>query len=209
MHISQITILEKLLNIPLPGWSAHQKLLPLNTDRYRLKKENSKQAAVLALMYPNSNGLLDLVYIKRPSHNPQDRHGGQISFPGGQSEETDRHFKDTALRETMEEIGVQQHEINILGALSPLYVFVSDFYVQPYVGYISQKPEFIIQKSEVDYVVTESVKSLLLPDTLKTKDLIIRGNKMPNVPFFDIQGETLWGATAMITSELLEIIRKI
>ncbi len=209
MHLSQLDILQKLLKHPLPGWDAQRKLTPVNSSQYRLKKAGSKQAAVMALLYPNDQNLLEIVYIKRPSHNPHDLHGGQVSFPGGQLEQSDLHFKDTALRETMEEIGVEKEHVQIIGALSPLYVFVSNFYVQPYVGYIPKKPTFILQESEVDYVITETLDTLVNPNTIKEKDLLIRGNTIPKVPFFDIQGETLWGATAMITSELLEVIKKI
>jgi 8-oxo-dGTP pyrophosphatase MutT (NUDIX family) len=209
MHRLKIDQLELLLSQNLPGWEAQRMMSPVNSERYRLNNTSSKKAAVLALLYPNSDNNLDIVYIKRPSNNPNDRHGGQISFPGGQAEIQDRHAEDTALRETMEEIGIHKNQVKILGALSPLYVFVSNFLVQPYVGFTPQIPEFSVQQSEVDYVITESLQNLMHPQSIQSKDLLIRGMKMSNVPYYNVKGETLWGATAMITAELLCLIDKI
>lgn len=209
MKLKEISLLQRRLKATLPGWDAQRILSPFNSDRYIAKVDNAKQAGVMALMYPDQNENLDLIFIKRPSNNPMDKHGGQVSFPGGQAESNDKNIKQTALRETFEEVGVNPDKIKILGSLSPLFVFVLNFMVYPSIGFIEEKPEFIIQESEVDFVITESVSKLLLPETIKTTNLNVRGNILKNIPYFDLNGEILWGATAMITSELVEIIKEL
>ncbi len=200
--------LKVALSLAKPGWEAQKKLASIGYEDFRKPKPSSKVAAVLLLLVPNSNDSWDIIYIKRPSNNPHDKHGGQISFPGGRTEENDRSLEDTALRETEEEIGVPRTQIQLLGSLSQVYVFVSDFIVSPYVAFCETLPEFILQESEVAYVIRKDLKELLSTEIL-TKDLPIRSTVLKNVPYYDLDGETLWGATAMMTAEFLEIYRSI
>jgi len=209
MTSSYIQFLEKRLRGDLPGWEAQKIMTSIGYAENRQAKENSKSAAVLALLFPNQDDKLQLIYIKRPSHNSNDRHGGQVSFPGGQRELSDRNLEHTALRETEEELGIDQNKIKVLGALSSIYVFVSDFDVLPFVGYLDQTPSFAIQPSEVAYPIVTPVAHLLDKSNLGTKDIIARNYKIKNAPFFDLEGETLWGATAMITNELLYLIKEL
>ncbi len=197
------------LDSQLPGWEAQKMMSPVQSERYRLNETTSKKAGVLALLYPDINQNLELIFIKRPSINSLDKHSGQLSFPGGQSEKNDLHLTDTALRETEEEIGIDKTNILVLGQLSPIYVFVSNFLVFPTVGYIDYQPQFKLQTFEVDYIITESINRLKQTSTIKNTELNIRGNILKNVPYYDLNGEILWGATAMITSELLHIVREL
>jgi len=199
--------LKEILKQPLPGWSGQSKLSSVGYDSNREAKPSSKKAAVLLVIYQDVFDNYKLVYIKRPSNNPNDKHGGQISFPGGQVENLDPNLEHTALRETYEEIGIPNHQLEIVGALSKLYVFVSDFLVFPYVAVLKGQPAFIPQETEVDKIISHPIQHLL-DFTPLTKDLHIRSYKLKNVPFYDLNGETLWGATAMITSEFLELIRR-
>ena len=209
LNLKFISQLKSRLTSPLPGWSAQSKMSPIKSRDYKKVPDTAKRAGVMALMYPAQNAALKMIYIKRPSKNPLDKHGGQVSFPGGQYELGDENIIRTALRETEEEIGIPSQNIQVLGQLSPIYVFVSNFLVRPTVGYIDYQPEFILQDSEVDYIITTSISHLLDPTSRKRKDLKIRNNTIRQVPYFDIRGEVLWGATAMMTSELLEIIAEL
>ncbi len=174
---------------------------------YRVYNELTvKKACVMALLYEGEDGW-HILYIKRNSKNKYDKHKGQISFPGGKLEPMDNSYLDCALREVMEEIGVSPEEIQVVGALTQLYVFVSQFLVFPFVGVLDHKPIFKIQEEEVDRVIDVKLSHLLDPAAAKVKDLEVRGVSLKDVPYYDLEGETLWGATAMITAELLDILR--
>lgn len=203
----KLSTLNEALKKPLPGWEGQKIMSSVGYDLHRQAKNSSKKAAVMLLLFPDENGAIQTVYIQRPSNNPNDKHSGQISFPGGQVEKDDKSMEETAIRETYEEIGIASHSISILGALSTIYVFVSDFIVSPYVGFSSTIPEFTLQKSEVHKVITYPI-SLLQKQKKKVKDLKVSNYMLKDIPYYDLNGETLWGATAMITSEFLEILRR-
>ena len=150
-----------------------------------------------------------MLFIKRPNNNPNDKHGGQISFPGGQMESQDENLIQTALRETEEEVGVPSSHMKVLGTLSPLYVFVSNFKVQPIVSYIDSVPELQLQKSEVDYVLSENLKYFTEASAVRHTDFKVRDIIMKDMPYYNLQNHILWGATAMITAEFVEIIKAI
>jgi len=122
-------------------------------------------------------------------------------------EDTDLTLADTALRETMEETGIPVHEIKIIGHLTPLNIPVSNTDVFPYVGVSQNKPIFKHDPSEVEYLIEAGIDELLDPANQKHEILSIAGNDI-EVPYFDIQNNHIWGATAMILSEFLEIFRR-
>ena len=171
----------------------------------RVPADDAKSAAVLLLLYDDPAKGLSTMYIKRPTRNPEDKHSGQVSFPGGQVDPEDKTLQDTALRETEEELGIPRGKIEVLGKLSSMYVFVSNFQVIPYVGYLPEQPIFKIQESEVDYPITVSIADLLSQLPPQRKDLLVRSFTIKDVPYWDLNGDTLWGATAMITREFLDI----
>ena len=203
-----INKIQKRLIAPLPGWSAQSIMSPVQTEAYRQAKPDAKHAGVMTLLHPNGDGL-DVTYIKRPQRNPMDKHSGQVSFPGGKKEKDDTDLIHTALRETHEEIGINPGDIHILGQLTPLYVYVSNFLVFPSVGYLDYKPDFKLQESEVDYTITIPLNELIDPQTVQAKAIQVRGFTLHDVPYFALGDEVLWGATAMITSEFVEIIREL
>ncbi len=174
---------------------------------YRVYNELTvKKACVMALLYEGEDGW-HILFIKRNSKNRNDKHKGQISFPGGKLEASDDSYLACALREVEEEIGVSPEEVHVVGTLTKLYVFVSQFLVYPFVGVLKAKPHFDIQEEEVDHVIEFKLNQLLDPSRAKIKDLDVRGFLLKNVPYYDLDGETLWGATAMITAELLDVVR--
>ena len=203
-----IPVLKQRLTKHLPGWEAQKLMSPLPTEKYRLKSTTAKNAAVMLLLYPDEKEILHLIYIKRPA-SPFDKHSGQVSFPGGKVELTDGSFVNASLRETEEEIGINAMDIDILGQLSPLYIYASNFYVEPIVAYLNYKPQLILQKSEVDYDIRIKLQYLLQDSSKGLIDYEIRNMVFKNMPYYKLNDEILWGATAMITSEFLYIVKQL
>ena len=172
-------------------------------ERYYTDQSTARKAAVMALFMP-INQEWHLLYMKRPQH-PKDMHSGQISFPGGGLEGKES-LEQCALRETYEEIGVPVDAIEVIGSLTKLYVYASNNLVFPYVGYVKQTLELQLQESEVEKVIPVPMSYFDRPDEIiKTKTLTVRDHTLYDVPYYDLFGETIWGATAMITSELIHI----
>ncbi len=171
----------------------------------RVPGKDARIAAVLILLYPN-DGSIYTVFMQR--HNYDGVHGGQISFPGGKKEPADSDVVHTAIREAMEETGVNGAEINVLGALTPLFIPVSNMIVTPVVGWMDRRPDFSHQPEEVVFLIEAELKRFLDPAIIKIKPFEIRG-EMLDVRYFDYDGNVIWGATAMILNELLNIIQKI
>jgi 8-oxo-dGTP pyrophosphatase MutT (NUDIX family) len=161
-------------------------------------------AAVLILLYPD-NGSVHTVLMQRPDYKGV--HGGQISFPGGKKEPSDRDIIQTAVREAFEETGVEQDEINVINTLTPLFIPVSNMIVTPVVGWTNHKPAFSHHPGEVVFLFDTEISKLLNPSIIRTKPMNIHG-EMLNVKYFDYDGNVIWGATAMMLHELLTIIRR-
>jgi len=202
-----ISNLEAQLNKPLPGAAAQLLMAPEPKSYYDLVSDNPREAAVLALIYPIDH-VLHLAYIKRASGDSRDKHAGQISFPGGKLELTDNSLLDCALREADEEVGIKKDEVKVLGQLSQVFVFVSNFIVLPYVGYSDTRPQFVKDETEVQQILEVPVNHLMDEKNQKTKDLSIRNYTLKDVPYYDLDGKVLWGATAMMTSELIYLIKE-
>jgi len=193
---------------PLPGLSAHVKLAPyrkstLNTD---FSKYNPKLASTLLLLY-KANDLIKFVLIQRPDYSGT--HGGQISFPGGKNEKGET-LKETAIRETVEEIGVNSADIQIIGELSQVYVPPSNFLISPFIGFMDLAPTFEPDHKEVTKILEININELLKNDVIKEKKITV-GAKTEhsmeiNVPYLDLHYHTVWGATGVILSEFRDII---
>ncbi len=134
-----------------------------------------------------------------------DQHSGQVSFPGGKKEISDNSYADCAKREAFEEIGVAMDSIEILGALTPLYIPVSNFHVFPFVGFIEKEPLWNKQTSEVSEIIPIPIAHFLSEENEKTTTVNGRGFSLENTPYFDVNGKVVWGATAMILSEFREV----
>ncbi|WP_158859948.1 NUDIX hydrolase [Lunatibacter salilacus] len=200
--------LSEALKHPLPGKVGQLSMapLPLNEDRFAsMELPNARKGAVLLLLYPDDEGCM-VPFIKRSIY--EGTHAGQISLPGGKWEPSDASLEYTAQRETEEEIGVQMDSIKILGRLSRLYIPPSNYLVEPFVGYVESKPKFSPDPREVDRVVTCSFAHLINRSTRKQKDIIIRKDHHLSAPYFDIDNEVVWGATAMILGEFLHLWEK-
>lgn len=198
--------LAKKLQEPLPGDVAQYKMAHVARRNKIAPPASARQAGVLALFYPRNKDWY-IVLIERQSDNSNDRHGGQISFPGGKHEAQDPSLQHTALREAQEEVGVDAQKIELLGELSELYIPVSNFKVNPYVGFVDHTPDFTPEVKEVRTVLEVPFDHFQNPANRKLTDLRIAQNlTLRNVPYFDVLGRIVWGATAMMLSELLEVL---
>ena len=189
------------------GREAHLKMSHVGRVYDPDPKEHFKQAAVLQFIYPVATSY-HMVLIKRSSKNPADKHKGQIAFPGGRLEKNDANLMETALREFEEEVGVQSNSVQVIGELTRLFIPVSGYVVQPYVAISESKPNFTAQVEEVDDIIEMPLDLLLAEDTKKTTALRINDQiTLKNVPYYDIFGHIVWGATAMMLSELEHLMK--
>lgn len=201
-------LLRKIKSAALPGENAHGVFSPPYRPVFTYEevlKNNPKFAAVnIALYLKNNEWHFPLI---QRTINEHDRHSGQISLPGGKREETDQDFAETAIRETSEEIGIDQHYIRIIREMSSIYIPHSNFYVYPYISYTSRNPAFVLQQTEAVEVIEFPVISFLnLPDTPEIMALPSAGGK--EVPVINFNGYIIWGATAMILSEFSQLLKK-
>jgi len=193
--------------MPLPGEDAQLKMAPITRAHLMKQKVDigkARKAAVLILFYPDDS-LIKTVLIQRQDYNGI--HSNQISFPGGQYEDTDDSMQRAAIRETCEEIGVKQEEINILGDLTELYIPPSNFLVLPVIGYVKNVPVFKPDIQEVKKVITVPVDTLTDEKTIKEQAIEASYQKRVTVPCYMVDGHIIWGATAMIISELVALIK--
>lgn len=199
--------LKQKLNQPLPGNFAHQKFSPPNRivpDENELEILQPKIAAVLVLLF-QFNDQLHTVLIERSEYPGV--HSKQISFPGGKKEPHDLSLRETAIRECCEEIGSKPEQIEVFGSLSPLYIPPSNFLVHPFLGQYHQNPVFNPDPEEVSNIMITPIKSLYNPKNCRIEEINVRGKKYL-CPAFVVQEKVIWGATAMILNEVLEIIKE-
>lgn len=200
--------LKVLLEGELPGPVAQFAMAHVSRPNGKPAPENAPNAAVLILLFPK-NGKWHIAFTQRASKYAHDKHKGQMSFPGGKMEETDIDHVAAALRETEEEIGVPRTEIKPLGLLTQMYIPVSNFVVQPVVGYVEHEPSFVLEENEVAELVSESVERLCSDELKLVKDLAIsKQMTLKRVPYFDVEGKVVWGATAMMLNEFVILIRE-
>ena len=201
--------IDAIKNTQLPGIEAQFKLAPKMRLEYNAKKieaNNPKIAAVLALFYPNQNNEVSLLLTKRANYIGT--HSGQISFPGGKFEKSDLNLKETALRETFEEVGIFQEKIDIVREITEVYIPPSNFSVTPFIGILNDIPVFKLNSE--DAKIIEIPFPDLLDDTMLGSISITNSYmKETSVPCFNFDGSVIWGATAMILSEIKELLKNI
>ena len=195
---------------PLLASDAHLKMAPLERvqylQNYDYSAQNPKASAVLSLFYPK-NDLAHLLLIVRSSYPGV--HSSQIAFPGGKKELEDLNLQETALREANEEVGISSTEIEIVKQWSDLYIPPSNFMVSAFMG-ISQQPQnFVLQPDEVSGIIELPVIDLLNDSLVQNVRMTTSYATDIEVPAFVINDHIVWGATAMILSEIKETFRAV
>lgn len=199
--------LREVLNSSLPGMDAQYKLVPPGRARPDLAEikhtRNPRLAGVLTLFYP-INEIPHVVLMKRNTYPGV--HSGQISFPGGQHEEFDRDMIATALREAEEEVGVDGESIEVLGSLTEVYIPPSNFLVEPVVAVKKDRPLFKADKTEVQSIIEVPFSAFFEVQNFKETKVQARDYTL-KVPAYHVHNEIIWGATAMMISELTHLFR--
>ena len=208
MNIS-LSKLKYSINQTLPGLNSHMKMAPEHRGeelKNNLKlSQDARKSAVMILFFLDDN-VLKMIVIRRSVY--VGIHSGQIAFPGGRYEEEDGDVRVTALREIEEEIGIPEDKIEIIGRLSDIYVPPSNFLISVFVGYLAEKPIYMIDEREVDEVIEIPFIDFFKPDVIKQKDFYVNSIKaVSNAPYFDVTNAEIWGASAMVISELLDILK--
>lgn len=196
-----------LVKGPLPGVEAQRKMSSAER-RWTPEAEELptlRQSAVLALLHPSPAGLA-VLYTLRPSRLAH--HGGQVSFPGGGKEAVDPSLAHTALRETAEELGITTADVHVLGPLTTLFIESSRNLVHPFVGWIPTLPPLNPDVREVAEVLSVTLQTLWDPATVMACVREVSGQSR-TFPSFYIPPHYIWGATAMMTSELLAIAAQV
>lgn len=202
-----IGYLSQRLEQPLPGLNAQLKMAPTPLHEGPVREleapSNANKSSVLILLFPNKEERLELILTLR---NKDIDHGGQISLPGGRSEEVET-YVETALREAEEEVGIKPESVEIIGLLSDLYVSHSNNLVKPVVAYMPEFPELRINPEEVEEAFTVEIRSLATKKNLTVENWDLQKYSY-QVPYWDVHEVPLWGATAMILSEFLDLYRE-
>ena len=200
----------KIQNVGLPAAIAHAKMAP--TNRMELLRKlnpeslNPKKAAVMMLFYPKNNQT-HLVLILRNSYKGV--HSSQMAFPGGKPELIDFDLKETALRETHEEIGVIPNKIEVIRSFTEVYIPPSNYMVYPFLGVSKEELQFVKQEDEVAGIVELSLVDFLDEAIIQNKVMQTSYAGTIEVPGFLVNNHFVWGATAMMLSELKETLKMV
>jgi 8-oxo-dGTP pyrophosphatase MutT (NUDIX family) len=203
----KIKLIKGRLLKELPGWESQKKMAVMSINAVtRLAfypPSNAKLAAVAIILFQEDQKLK--FFLTRRTSNV-DHHKGEISLPGG-AQDKGESFKDTSLRESEEEIGINI-PLELIGKLTPLYAPVSGFLIHPYVWYSKDKPCTTVNENEVESIHDINLNELQDDATLSTKSVKVKGLSV-DVPSFHFNNCTSWGATAMILSELKDALVEI
>jgi 8-oxo-dGTP pyrophosphatase MutT (NUDIX family) len=211
-HLLSPTIedIRRALAGPLPGHDGQAKMAPQPPAGSKINRwvvpEDCREAGVLLLLYPgvtNSDSELHIALTRRTEY--PGAHSGQISLPGGRREGNES-LQSTALRDTREEVGVLPNTLQIIGRLSSLYTPPSNFCIHPFVAFSFTYPKFQLDPKEVAELIETPLSFLLDPTVHKEETWYFEKYGKRRVPFFDILGHKVWGATAMVLSEFLTLL---
>lgn len=208
-HAELVAWLAERLRRPLPGLAAHVRMAPLSGEEdpevLNPEGKRARPAAVLVLLYPIREGGESALVLTLRQPSLRD-HSGQVSFPGGGLEPGETP-EEAALRESWEEVGVDPEAPRLLGRLSPLYIPPSGFAVDPVVAALAERPAFEPHEAEVAAILEASLARLLEASARRTAVRTLRGQTF-EVPYFDLDGFEVWGATAMMLAELLALLEE-
>ncbi len=199
--------LKKRLKEPLPGKEAQYRMAGIRRIEQIFPDADisrAKLSGVLILFYPKEEQVYT-VLIRRQIYNGV--HSGQLGFPGGRKEASDQDLTRTALRESEEETGIHPEDVFIQGHLTELFIPPSNSLVMPSVGISTFRPDFVADPQEVAEIIEIPLAEFFKPEA-NTRRHVTAGYWNAEVPCYSIHDLTIWGATAMIISELIEILRE-
>lgn len=203
--------ISKIENLELPGSASHYKMAPIfrikELESGNIKKQNPGQAAVMALFYPNMDYRTHLLLILRNTYKGV--HSNQIALPGGKMEKSDPNLLETALRETQEEVGAIREQITVIRSMSEVYIPPSNFEVTPYLGLYKKERPFLRQANEVAALIEVSLHDFMDDRKIFHQILNTSYAQQVEVPAFKLNGYTVWGATAMMLSEIKELFKQV
>lgn len=202
--------LAQLIEQHLPGESAHLEMSPLNRGLSSVALQQAsdvKESAVAVLIF-EAEKRLQCTLIQRPTYAGS--HSGQVSFPGGKKDPTDMDLVHTAMRECWEEIGVTLERDHLVGKLTPVYIPVSNFHVEPFVFFYPEIPIFEKDVREVEEVFSFYLDALLDDANVALVEMQISSKfTLKEVPCFLLEQKQVWGATALILNELKAVLKMI
>jgi 8-oxo-dGTP pyrophosphatase MutT (NUDIX family) len=198
--------LKHRLSLPLPGREAQLMMAHSerreNMLRYQIP-DGARKGAVLILFYEEAL-TIKLPLILRTEYKGV--HSGQVALPGGKFEEGDAVLENTALREAEEEIGISRSDVEIIGSLTHVYIPPSNFLVHPFIGISKTVPSFIPHEQEVKEIIVIDIDTLLDDSIISEKEITLSSGLKVVTPLFSIHNYDVWGATAMILSELKRLL---
>lgn len=195
--------------IRLPGFERWRSPLDSTSlNRPPQRPENlpgkGRQAAVVALLYPVSQKV-QISVIRR--HHRLRHHAGQLALAGGRQEPGET-LRQTAIRETAEELGVSLDDNDLLGSLRPIYIPPSDFTLLPFVAWLDERPTFTLCDQEVDELIEIPLAALIDVGSQQVRQVRSGSGELIEVPCYIYRQQIIWGATALVISELVERIRR-
>ncbi len=201
----------KIKHLELFGETSHIKMSPpFRLELAKKMKEKTKlarKAGVMALFYPNIEGQTYLVLILRKTYKGV--HSAQVGFPGGKYEDEDKNLRVTAIRETMEEVGVPESMISVIKTMTPIYIPPSNFMVHPYLAVSESTPNFVKQDDEVEDIIEVKLTDFLDETNTITTRVPTSFDVEVDVPAFQLNNQIVWGATAMMLSELKDLLKQV
>ena len=209
-HDQLIEHLRQALRGELPGHDAFLHLSGYkrpDLEAALMLDPRPRESAVLALLYPRA-GKLHTLLMLRPEYDGV--HSGQVAFPGGRREAVDATIQDTALREFTEETGAATSSFMLLGALTQVYIPPSRSLVTPFLAFAHELPPTAPDLREVAALIETPLDELLRPDVVQVRRQYIQVmGREAEIPYFDLQGQVVWGATAMMLAELRELLLRV
>ncbi|WP_163514416.1 NUDIX hydrolase [Gelidibacter japonicus] len=203
--------ISKIKHIPLPGHASQMKMSPKYRneliEKQRELRKYSRKASVMALFYPDHDNTTMLILILRKTYKGV--HSAQVGFPGGKLEPEDPSLEYAALRETFEEVGVPINDIKVIRALTDLYIPPSNFTVYPFFGVTLKTPRFLKQDDEVEDLIEVTLNDFMNDAHVSSQMLMTSLGKEVEVPVFKLNGHTVWGATAMMLSEIKDLLKNV
>jgi 8-oxo-dGTP pyrophosphatase MutT (NUDIX family) len=202
-----LKVFRRELMLALPGEKAHEKMSPVGrpVSSIALKMADKVRESAVAVVLYKHNGTIECILTQRPEYDGN--HSGQVSFPGGKKDISDLDLEATARRECFEEIGIPEDQGILLGQLTDVFIPISSFLVKPFVFYHEQLPELIRDEREVAEILSFPLFDLKKEEIISTMEIHLpNGSIYRNIPYFDLADKKVWGATALILSELREVL---